>query len=103
MLCETFTLLAGGWDSTWKWPLVAVVVIISVLIAFLVFVMNVSLKQQGWLLYEMVRTNKELAMTTRHLEDEKVGACARQRRCRSGGRGVLKGMIGVGLEVWAHE
>ena len=50
----------------------AVVVIISVIIAFLVFVMNVSLKQQGWLLFEMVRTNKELAITTRDLEDEKV-------------------------------
>ena len=65
--------LPGGWDSTWKWPLVAVVVIISVIIAFMVFVMNVSLKQQGWLLYEMVSTNKELACTTHDLEDEKVG------------------------------
>ena len=66
------SLTADGWDSTWKWPLVAVVVIISVIIALLVFVMNVSLKQQGWLLYEMARTNKELALTTRDLEDEKV-------------------------------
>ncbi len=64
--------LAGGWDASWKWPVVAAVVIIAFVIALLVFIMNVSLKQQSWLLYEMVATNKELALTTRDLQDEKA-------------------------------
>ena len=44
--------------------MIAAVVIISVIIALLVFVMIVSLKQQGWLLEEMVSGGHTLVMFT---------------------------------------
>ncbi len=44
--------------------MVAAVVIISFIIALLVFVMNVSLKQQTVLLEEMGRVNKELTVSS---------------------------------------
>ncbi|GAX74177.1 hypothetical protein CEUSTIGMA_g1626.t1 [Chlamydomonas eustigma] len=69
----------GGWCPTWKWPVVAAVVIISFIIALLVFIMNVSLKHQSWLLSEMVRTNKELAQTTRDLHQEQGRMAAKNK------------------------
>ncbi|KAG1672491.1 hypothetical protein FOA52_002799 [Chlamydomonas sp. UWO 241] len=62
----------GGWESGWKWPVVAAVIVISFLISLMVFVMMVSLKQQGWLLSEMLVINAELAETTSRLEAEKA-------------------------------
>lgn len=52
--------------------MVAAVIIISFFIALLVFVVIVSLKQQGWVLNEMVRINQALAVATTHLEEEKA-------------------------------
>jgi uncharacterized protein YoxC len=51
--------------------MVAAVIIIAFVIAFLVFFINVSIKRQTALLEEMVQTNKELAVATRDLEREK--------------------------------
>jgi uncharacterized protein YlxW (UPF0749 family) len=72
-LCE------GGWYPSWKWPVVAAVVIISFIIALLVFIMSVSLKHQTWLLSEMVRTNKALAQTTRDLHQEQSRMAAKNK------------------------
>ena len=63
---------SGTWEAPWKWPVVAAVVIISFLISMLVFIVIVSLKQQGWMLGEMARVNKALAITTDNLEEEKA-------------------------------
>jgi hypothetical protein len=51
---------------------VAAVIIISFFIAVLVFVVIVSLKQQSWVLSEMAKVNKVLAVTTHNLEEEKA-------------------------------
>lgn len=56
----------------WKWPVVAAVVVLSVVMALMVFVMMVSLKQQTWLLGEMVAINSQLADTTHNLEVQKA-------------------------------
>ncbi|KAG1672489.1 hypothetical protein FOA52_002797 [Chlamydomonas sp. UWO 241] len=61
-----------GWESGWKWPVVAAVIVISFLISLMVFVMLLSLKQQGWLLSEMLVVNTELAETTSRLEAKKA-------------------------------
>ncbi|KAG1672492.1 hypothetical protein FOA52_002800 [Chlamydomonas sp. UWO 241] len=61
-----------GWESSWKWPVIAAVIVISFFISLMVFVVMVSLKQQGWLLSEMLAINKELAETTSRLEAEKA-------------------------------
>lgn len=52
--------------------MVAAVVILSVIMALMVFVMMVSLKQQTWLLGEMVAINTQLADTTHNLEVQKA-------------------------------
>ena len=62
----------NGWEPTWKAPVIAAIVIVSVLLALLVFVMMVSLKQQARLLKVVTRTNGDLADKTQALQDEKV-------------------------------
>jgi type II secretory pathway component PulJ len=51
--------------------MVAAVIVIAFVIALLVFFINVSIKRQSALLEEMVQTNKELAVATNELENEK--------------------------------
>ena len=47
--------MSDGWWPSWRWPVVAAAVIMSFIIALLVFIMIISLKHQSWLLEEMVR------------------------------------------------
>ncbi|KAG2431465.1 hypothetical protein HXX76_009480 [Chlamydomonas incerta] len=60
-----------GWVPSWRAPLIAMVVIVSVVLSALVFVVVVSRVQQRRLLREVVTAAGQLACTTRTLEDEK--------------------------------
>ncbi|PNW79397.1 hypothetical protein CHLRE_09g413400v5 [Chlamydomonas reinhardtii] len=60
-----------GWVPSWRAPLIAMVVIVSVVLSMLVFVVVVSRVQQRRLLREVVRAAAQLACTTRTLEEEK--------------------------------
>ncbi|GLI63679.1 hypothetical protein VaNZ11_006717 [Volvox africanus] len=61
----------GGWVPSWKAPLIAMVVIISLILSLLVFVVLVSRVQQRRLLRDVVEAAGKLASTTRTLEEEK--------------------------------
>ncbi|KAG2426117.1 hypothetical protein HYH02_014872 [Chlamydomonas schloesseri] len=60
-----------GWVPSWRAPLIAMVVIVSVVLSILVFVVVVSRVQQRRLLREVVTAAGQLACTTRTLEEEK--------------------------------
>ncbi|KAG2438990.1 hypothetical protein HYH02_010781 [Chlamydomonas schloesseri] len=62
---------ADGFEPSWRAPLIAAVVIISFIIAALLFVTMASFKRQRLLLQETVAANLSLAETTKHLEEEK--------------------------------
>ncbi|KAG2443736.1 hypothetical protein HXX76_002082 [Chlamydomonas incerta] len=62
---------ASGFEPSWRDPLIAAVVIISFIIASLLFVTMASFKRQRLLLQETVAANLNLAETTKRLEEEK--------------------------------
>ncbi|KXZ49357.1 hypothetical protein GPECTOR_22g951 [Gonium pectorale] len=62
---------ADGFKPNWRGPLIAAVVIIALIMAFLLFLSMASFKKQRLLLQETVAANHNLAETTKRLEEEK--------------------------------
>ncbi|GAX79174.1 hypothetical protein CEUSTIGMA_g6614.t1 [Chlamydomonas eustigma] len=62
----------AGWYPSWTAPLIATVVLLSVLISALLFTAMMYHVRQGALLTETKLTNEELARTTDVLEEEQV-------------------------------
>ncbi|GLC58980.1 hypothetical protein PLESTB_001429200 [Pleodorina starrii] len=61
----------GGWVPSWRAPLIAMVVVLSLVLSLLVFAVLVSRVQQRMLLRDVVNAAGQLAATTRTLEEEK--------------------------------
>ncbi|GIL79156.1 hypothetical protein Vretimale_16700 [Volvox reticuliferus] len=62
---------AGGFIAPWRGPLIAAVIIIAFIISLLLFFSMASFKRQMLLLQETVAANRNLAETTKRLEEEK--------------------------------
>ncbi|GIL61309.1 hypothetical protein Vafri_15698 [Volvox africanus] len=62
---------ADGFNAPWRGPLIAAVVIIAFIISLLLFFSMASFKRQMLLLQETVAANRNLAETTKILEEEK--------------------------------
>ncbi|GLC35482.1 hypothetical protein PLESTB_000202500 [Pleodorina starrii] len=62
---------SGGFEPPWRGPLIAAVIIIALIISILLFVSTASFKRQALLLNETVAANRNLAETTKRLEEEK--------------------------------
>ncbi|KXZ45700.1 hypothetical protein GPECTOR_51g685 [Gonium pectorale] len=91
---------ADGWNPTWRNPLIVMVVILSQVLALLVFAVLVSRLQQRRLFREVVEAAGQLAHTTRTLEEEKNRMQALLARhydlidLLEGGGGTLGGLGG---------
>lgn len=63
---------SGSWEPSWKNPLIAAVIVISAIIAALVFYAMYSAKRQAQLLSSSRAANERLSQTKAILEEEKV-------------------------------
>ncbi|KAG2491275.1 hypothetical protein HYH03_010282 [Edaphochlamys debaryana] len=66
-----YVVRTDGWVPSWKAPIIALVVILSVVLSTLVLAVLVSRAQQRKLFRDVVEAAGQLANTTRSLEDEK--------------------------------